>query len=181
MLEDAKFLDCHVYDDTASSSTLTGLDHLEGETVSVFVDGSRQTDKLVSGGSITLDSAGTKKLAGYKYRWRLKTMELNPQNFGGGTHQGHLKAVVGARFRVLNSLGGEFHMEDANSGGESTEPEILRFAGPLQYDASSPLFTGDVEIKGNTGYFENSVMVIEDDEPFPMTVLAIISEVLTER
>lgn len=39
-------------------SIVSGLDHLNGQTVSVWVDGEKQTDKVVSGGLVRLDKAG---------------------------------------------------------------------------------------------------------------------------
>ena len=35
--------------------TISGLDHLEGQTVSILADGATHPDKTVSSGAITLD------------------------------------------------------------------------------------------------------------------------------
>lgn len=43
---------------TSEQSYITGLDHLEGRTVAVHVDGKSQSNKVVRGGAVTLDRAG---------------------------------------------------------------------------------------------------------------------------
>ena len=49
---DAFFLDSGLTYDSTATSTITGLNHLEGEVVSVLADGSTHPDKTVSGGAL---------------------------------------------------------------------------------------------------------------------------------
>lgn len=59
-------------------TSVTGLDHLEGETVAVQIDGEDDgTDYTVSSGAITLESAATYVHVGLRYTGRLTTMPLN--------------------------------------------------------------------------------------------------------
>ena len=53
--------------DGSAATTISGLDHLEGQTVSVLADGSTHPDKTVSSGSITLDRSSTKVKVGLPY------------------------------------------------------------------------------------------------------------------
>ena len=55
--EDAWHLDAAIKYDGAATTTITGLDHLEGETVQVYADGVMQTEKTVVSGAITIDLA----------------------------------------------------------------------------------------------------------------------------
>lgn len=57
---DAFFLDSGLTYDSTATSTITGLNHLEGEVVSVLADGSTHPDKTVSGGAISLDRSASK-------------------------------------------------------------------------------------------------------------------------
>src|SRR5690606_5043865 len=53
-VHDAFHVDCGLSYDGAAITTVTGLDHLEGEEVVVLADGGVINDLTVSGGSITL-------------------------------------------------------------------------------------------------------------------------------
>jgi len=53
------FLDSQLAYSGSATTTITGLDHLEGQTVSVLANGSTHPDRTVSGGSITLARSST--------------------------------------------------------------------------------------------------------------------------
>ena len=59
------------------TTTLTGLDHLEGEVVDVIGEGAAQTNKTVSSGSITIDNATEQAKVGLLYTSDLQTMRLD--------------------------------------------------------------------------------------------------------
>lgn len=54
-------------------SSVSGIP-FEGETVAVVADGKRQEDKVVSGGTVTLDSPGAIIHIGFPYKARLRTL-----------------------------------------------------------------------------------------------------------
>ncbi len=64
-----------VYDSTATTS-ISGLDHLEGETVVVWADGADVGTKIVNFGSITLDTAASQVVVGLGYTAQFKSMKL---------------------------------------------------------------------------------------------------------
>ncbi len=55
-------------------TTISGLDHLEGQTVSILANGATHPDKTVSSGSITLDRSSTNVKVGLAYNSILQTM-----------------------------------------------------------------------------------------------------------
>jgi hypothetical protein len=59
-----------------SASTITGLDHLEGETVVVWAGGLDLGTFVVSGGSVTLPQAYTDRCAGLPYEARFESAKL---------------------------------------------------------------------------------------------------------
>jgi hypothetical protein len=70
--------------------TVGNLDHLEGLTVSVVVDDAVQTEKVVTGGQVTLDLPGKKIEIGLPYNATLETTPYNDGNSAGtnlGTSQ----------------------------------------------------------------------------------------------
>lgn len=64
-----------VYDGTATT-TITGLSHLEGETVVVWADGIDVGTKVVASGQITLDTAASKVVVGLGYNADFKSAKL---------------------------------------------------------------------------------------------------------
>lgn len=64
-----------VYSSTATT-TITGLSHLEGESVVVWADGIDVGEKTVSGGQITLDTAASNVIAGLGYQAQYKSTKL---------------------------------------------------------------------------------------------------------
>jgi hypothetical protein len=68
--------DSYIVYSGASSATITGLDHLEGETVVCWGNGAVVTGGVVSGGSVTLGSAITSGIIGLPYTARYKSVKL---------------------------------------------------------------------------------------------------------
>ena len=103
---------------TATSGTIDGLEHLEGETVSIVTrgddsgenDGFVLADQTVSGGSITLPApydTGYSTLeyeVGSRFIPTIKPMPLNT-NIGSGQNQMRLKKIVRMNVRVYESSG----------------------------------------------------------------------------
>jgi hypothetical protein len=93
--------DAFVYYSGASTATITGLSHLNGEDVVVWGNGARisdghgddQTVFTVSGGQITLPSAVTTACVGLAYRGRWKSTKLAYMSPNG-------KSALGARKKV---------------------------------------------------------------------------------
>lgn len=83
-------------------STVSGLHHLEGQTVQVLVDGNRQTDKVVSAGSISLDIAGTRVCVGLAYQ---STAQSLPLTLMGDVIEGRRKRIPALVLRQLESRG----------------------------------------------------------------------------
>jgi hypothetical protein len=82
-------------------TSITGLDHLEGESVTAQVDGSDDgVGYTVASGTITLSSPATAAHIGLKYKGRLTTMPLNIGALAG-TAQGRITTVnrLGLLFR----------------------------------------------------------------------------------
>jgi len=64
-----------VYDDVSTTS-ITGVDHLEGETVEIWADGIYVGTKVVTSGVVTLDNAASKVCLGLYYEARFKSAKL---------------------------------------------------------------------------------------------------------
>jgi hypothetical protein len=73
---------------TPTVSALSGLNHLEGQLVTVVGDGSAQASKTVTSGAITLDVPASYVIVGLPYICQLKTLPLDT---GEPTSQGKRK------------------------------------------------------------------------------------------
>lgn len=71
-----------VYDDV-STSTITGLSHLEGEEVVIWADGIDVGTATVSSGQITLDTAASQVVVGLSYEAKYKSTKLAYAARGG--------------------------------------------------------------------------------------------------
>src|SRR6185437_15071263 len=73
-IEDAFFVDCGLSYSGTAITTVTGLDHLEGQTVSVLADGGVVDGLVVSSGSITLPYSASKIHVGLPFTSRAVTL-----------------------------------------------------------------------------------------------------------
>ena len=166
-ITDAFFVDSGLTYSGSSTTTITGLNHLEGESVQILADGSAHADKTVSGGSITLDRSVTKAHIGLGYTSFIKTLRLE----GGandGTSQGKIKRIHGVTARFLDTVGAEL-------GPDVNSLDRIPFRdSSMDMDTAVPMFTGDKEISFPAGYENEAQVVIQQSQPLPMTVLAIM-------
>lgn len=173
--EDAFFVDCGLTYDGSPVTTISGLDHLEGETVKVLVDGAVHPDQTVTDGEITLDSPASVVHVGLGYRMHIVTERLEA-GAADGTAQGRKKRIISAMIRLYRSGVIKFGATDDESQWDAID---LRDSED-DMDAAPPLLSEDVELKPWPGGYEtDGCMHIVSDDPTPVTVLAIMPKVET--
>ena len=112
-ITEAFFVDNGLTYQGASTSTISGLNHLEGEVVSILADGSTHPDKNVTNGTVTLERGTTHTHIGFGYKSLVKTLRLE----GGaedGVSQGKIKRIHGVTARFLNTFGAEIGPDTSN-------------------------------------------------------------------
>ena len=166
------FLDSALAYSGSAVTTISGLDHLEGQTVSILANGATHPDKTVSNGSITLDRSSTNVKVGLSYSSILQTMRLDAGS-QNGTSQGKTKRIYEITIRLFESVGVEV--------GESLDNmERIPFrtsSDPM--DQGIPPFTGDkaVEFRGN--YDTDGFIFVRQTQPLPLTILSLYPELQT--
>ena len=164
--QDLVYLDGSLTYDGVSTSTIPGLWHLEGETVSIVGDGSKQADKVVADGSITLDTAAEVVHVGYKYTGIVIPLNLvvlgqvqNSISFG--------KNVSSIALVVSNTIGVKYgtslyNLQDipASQIGQDT-------------DAPPVPFTGVIPLPNDDFWAEDKFIVYVQDDPYPAMLNAI--------
>ncbi len=166
-VEDAFYVDSGITYDGSATTSITGLDHLEGETVQILADGSTHADKTVSGGSITLDRSASKVHVGYSYNSLVETLRLEA-GAEDGIAQGKIKRIHGITARFLDTVGAEL-------GPDTNNLDRLPFRdSSMAMDTAVPLFNGDKEIFFPSGYENDAQVVIRQSQPLPMTIVAVM-------
>ena len=166
------FLDSALAYSGAAATTMSGLDHLEGQTVSILADGATHPDKTVSSGSVTLDRSATNVKIGLAYKSILQTMRLDAGS-QNGTSQAKTKRIYEITIRLYESVGVEV--------GESLDNmERIPFrtsSDPM--DEGIPVFTGDktVEFRGN--YDTDGFIFVRQTQPLPLTILSLYPDLQT--
>ena len=170
---DFKFLDSHLSYSGSSTTTLSGLAHLEGQSVSILADGSVHANKTVSSGQVTLDRAVTKACVGLAYDSVLQTMRVE----GGaaeGTSQGKTKRISKVVLRLFETVG-------VKVGPSLSDLETIPFR-TTSSNLSAPvdtLLAGDKEIEFRDDYNSDGFIFIKQDQPLPCSVLAIYPTLVT--
>lgn len=99
-------LDCSTTYSGTATTTITGLDRFNGQTVSVMSNGLVFDGKLVSDGTITLTQGTSLCHVGIPYEWKMTTLQLDASGKNGFT-SARTKLVNGVTIAVLNSQGGK--------------------------------------------------------------------------
>ena len=153
-------------------TTLSGLDHLEGQTVHILADGATHPAKVVSSGSVSLDRSSTNVKIGLGYNSILQTMRLDAGS-QNGTSQGKTKRIYEITVRLYESVGVEVgpNLSDMERIPFRTSADVM--------DQGIPTFTGDkaVEFRGN--YDTDGFIFVRQTQPLPLTVLSLYPELQT--
>ena len=166
-IEDAFFVDSGLTYSGSATTSISGINHLEGEEVAILADGATHANKTVTDGKITLDRSASVVHLGYNYTSLVETLRLEA---GGndGTSQGNIKRIHSVTSRFLNTVGAEV-------GPDINNLDRIPFRNSsMAMNTAVPLFTGDKEISFPSGYDNDARVVIRQNQPLPMTVLAII-------
>jgi hypothetical protein len=166
-VQDAFFVDSGLTYDGSATATVTGLNHLEGVSVTILADGAAHADKTVSGGTITLDRSASKIHIGYGYTSLVETLRMEA-GAEDGIAQGKIKRIHGVTARFFQTVGAEL-------GPDINNLDRLPFRdSSMNMDEAVPLFSGDKEISFPSGYDNDAKIVIRQTQALPMTVLAIM-------
>lgn len=151
------------FPDPADPTLVTELDHLEGRTCQVMVDGGVSPDAVVTGGQITLQRPGSEVVVGLQYTPAMKTLPIDlgaPSGSGMSIRKHYNKIFV----RIL----------------DSAKP-LINGERPATRNPSTPMNTAeqprteDIKVV-NLGNSRSAEIEIKQDLPLPLTVLAIYGD-----
>lgn len=150
-----------------ATTAISGLGHLEGQTVQILADGSVQPSKVVSGGAITLERSASVVQAGLAAPCRLVTMRLEGGG-GDGTSQGKIKRISKLVVRFLDTALGKCGLFGGRLDDIFTRSPSTPMGDP------QPFVSQDVPVDFPGDYETDCRIEVRQDSPVPMTVAAIM-------
>jgi hypothetical protein len=165
---DAFFVDAGLVYSGTPATTISGLTHLEGKTVSILADGAVHPQRVVTGGAITLDVAASKVLVGLPITADIQTLPLafEAEAFG----QGRVKNVNQVWLRVYRSSGifvGPTADELVEAKQRTTEV----------YGAPPALKSEEVRVMVTPTWADNGQVYVRQSDPLPLTIVSMTLEV----
>jgi hypothetical protein len=151
-------------------TTISGFDHLEGEEIDLWVNGSAHPAQTVVGGEVTLSIPGSKVQGGLSCPAVLQPMPLEAAA-ADGTAQGKTGRISRCIIRFHDTAGARYGRDE----DEKLDRVELRSGGTLM-DQALPLFTGDKVVDWPRGYDGQALITIVQDTPGPCTVVALMPQ-----
>lgn len=147
-------------------TTVSGLHHLEGETVSALSDGNVVTDLVVTAGAVTLPTAATMVVVGIPYTSKARNL---PLNVSGAVVENKRKRVTKVAVRVKDTRGlliGSHldHLYTPRVDESDTVGEPDEVLSGMQHVLIEPVFSEDAQ-----NYFVQ-------EEPLPVTIVGYVLE-----
>ena len=167
--QDGFFVDAGLTYRGAPSDTISGLSHLEGATVSILADGAVHPQRVVTGGSITLDNEASVVHVGLPITADLQTLPIAAP-IDNGYGQGRFKNVNKAWLRVFRSSG-IFLGPDADKLTEAKQ----RTTEP--YGAPPALKSEEIQVMLTPSWADSGQVFVRQSDPLPLTVVSLTAEV----
>lgn len=167
---DAFFVDCGATYSGAPADVISGLGHLEGKTVSILADGAVHPQRVVTGGSITLDIEASTVQIGLPIEADLQTLPLAVQLQDGSFGQGRFKNVNKVWLRVYRSSG----IFVGPSASELTEAKQRTTEN---YGAPPALKSEEIPLVLTPSWADSGQIFVRQSDPLPLTVVSMTAEV----
>lgn len=172
-VEDAFFVDCGLTYSGVATTTIGGLWHLEGQTVTILADGSAHPTKVVTNGTVTLDRSATKVHVGLYQNADGETLRFEA-GAKDGTAQGKTQRINHCVFRLDSTVGLKYGRDFNN-----LDEMLFRESGDTT-GAAIPLFTGDKGENFTGDYSTEARVCFRQHLPLPFTLLGIYPQITTQ-
>lgn len=167
---DAFFVDAGATYSGVPADVISGLGHLEGKTVSILADGAVHPQRVVTGGSITLDIEASTVQIGLPIEADLQTLPLAVQLQDGSFGQGRFKNVNKVWLRVYRSSG----IFVGPSASELTEAKQRTTEN---YGTPPALKSEEIPIVLTPSWADSGQIFVRQSDPLPLTVVSMTAEV----
>lgn len=167
--EDFCYLDCAGVYEGEAKSEISGLDWLEGETVSILADGYCVPDQVVQGGTITLEEPASKVHVGLSYQSDLQTLPASAQIQDGSYGFSHRKNLTEVTFRL----------EGSSSISAGPDADHLRSMPTRRIETPGTpagLFEGEHDLPITGLWTPEGQLFIRESLPLPIKIISITIE-----
>jgi len=163
------------------TTTVSGLNHLEGMQVTGLADGGVIPPVVVNNGSITLQNAASAINVGLGFTAQVQTMYMAQS--AEPTDQGRRKDIQAITPRLEASRGvqcGTNQPDQSTQPNQATVPwtnmfEIKERNNLISGGTAIPLFTGDPEpVRVEGDWATNGQMALQQKYPLPMTITSVV-------
>lgn len=157
----------------ADLKAVSGLTWLEGETVAILADGNVLPQQVVKNGAVTLDEKHGYKIVHVGLPIDAEIMTL-PVEFQGqdGSYISRKKRVGNLGILFKNTRGGLYGLSE-------NKLDEIKWRSSENWGEPTRLFTGKKKITLPGSVWEDTLqLIIKQDAPLPMTVLAIVPEII---
>lgn len=164
------------------TTVISGLNHLEGEIVSILADGSVVTSQTVTNGEVNLPAAASAISIGLPYTCQLQTTYLDPPG-QPMTVQGRRKNIYNAVIRVETSRGievGTNQIDSSTTPNGAAPPwtdmiQVKERTALIDAGSAIPLYTGDEYINVPSSWDTRGQVAIQQRFPLCANILACIT------
>jgi len=157
------FVDSGVEYVSPGTATLTGLDHLEGESVYAVCDGAVKGPYAVSSGAITVNASTYSVIkVGLKYNSDLECLDLSRE--------------PGEKKRIQDMLIHVYKTRNLKAGKNSSNLDLVQFRDAGLGGNPPDLFTGYKRAEFDYEDERIATSFFRNDEPVPCTILSIVPD-----
>lgn len=168
-IDDSFFVDSGLSYFGEAVTTLKGLEHLEGETVSILADGAVAPQQVVKDGSIKLNTPARTVRVGLPITAELQTLPIpyNPREGAGGNV--NVRAVSVRVYQASGFQAGYDEEHLATYPSRTNEP----------YGSPPRLRSEELDLTTTPRWDRDGQVLIRQDHPLPLTVCSITTDFAT--
>jgi hypothetical protein len=154
-------------------TVISGLWHLEGQSVTILGDGAVQSNKTVTNGSVTLATRATTIHFGLGYNSDVQMLRLEAGS-ADGSSLGKIRRIHRVAFLVNRSLGLKLGTDFDNLD------EVTFRTSETPSSRPPELFTGILTKELEAGPDEDNQICWRTDQPLPSMILAVVPNLETQ-
>lgn len=162
---------------------VTGLNHLEGEEVTILSDGGVIPNQEVINGSITLPFSASNIVVGLPYTCQVQTLYIDHPSQSGGTTQNQRKLIQSIGLICETSRGLQIGSDQIDASTQPNYATVDWVDMSEQKDRNMfvnagqaiPLFTGQSYKNVNSSWRVTGQIAVQQVYPLPANILSVIA------
>lgn len=169
----AFYVDCGLSYSGVPATVISGLGHLEGQSVSILADGSTHPERTVTAGAVTLQQAASVVNVGLGTQAQVSPMRIEAGS-SNGIAQGKTKRIHKIVLRFKDTMTGKY-----GPSLDALDTITFRSASDAMDGPIAP-FSGDKVLSYPGGYDTDGFIWFVNDQPTPSTLIAIYPQMQTQ-